>query len=60
MEKEKRVMETSWWESLIEEGNGLVLMCRVMLSKTLIQFSVDGQGCVPSQLFDFEAKLLWR
>ena len=23
-----------------------------MLSKSLIQFSVDGQGCVPSLLFD--------
>ena len=23
-----------------------------MLSKSLIQFSVDGQGCVPSRLFD--------
>ena len=30
----------------------LVLMGRAMLSKTLIQFSVDGQGCVPSLLFD--------
>ena len=27
---------------------GLVLMGRGMLSKSLIQFSVDGQGCVPS------------
>ena len=31
---------------------GLVLMGRVMLSKSLIQFSVDGQGCVPTLLFD--------
>jgi len=30
---------------------GLVLKGRAMLSKSLIQFSVDGQGCVPS-LFD--------
>ena len=29
-----------------------VLMGRTMLSKYLIQFSVDGQGCVPSLLFD--------
>ena len=30
-------------------GNlGLVLMGRAMLSKSLIQFSVDGWGCVPS------------
>ena len=30
---------------------GLVLMGRAMLSKSLIQFSVDGRGCVPSLLF---------
>ena len=31
---------------------GIVLMGRAMLSKSLIQFSVDRQGCVPSLLFD--------
>ena len=31
---------------------GLVLMGRVMLSKSLPQFSVEGRGCVPSLLFD--------
>ena len=31
---------------------GLVLMGGAMLSKSLIQFSVDGRGCVPSLLFD--------
>ena len=31
---------------------GLVMMGRAMLSKSLIQFSVDGWGCVPSLLFD--------
>ena len=30
---------------------GLILMSEAMLSKSLIQFSVDGQGCLPS-LFD--------
>ena len=30
---------------------GLVLMGRVMFSKSLIPFSVDAQGCVPSLLF---------
>jgi len=30
----------------------LVLMGGTMLSKSLIQFSVDGQGCIPSLLFD--------
>ena len=29
---------------------GLVLMGRAKLTKSLIQFSVDGQGCVPSLL----------
>ena len=27
-------------------------MGRAMLSKSLIQFSIDGRGCVPSLLFD--------
>ena len=31
---------------------GLVLLGRVMLSKSLIQFSLEGWGCVPSLLFD--------
>ena len=31
---------------------GVVLMGRVMFSKSLIQFSVDGWGCVPSLLLD--------
>ena len=30
---------------------GLVLMGRAMFSKSLIQFPVDGWGCVPSLLF---------
>ena len=34
-------------------GNlGLGLMGRDMLNKSLIQFSVDGQGCVPFLLLD--------
>ena len=31
---------------------GLVLMGRDMFSNSLIQTSVDGQGCIPSLLFD--------
>ena len=51
MEKSKRLMEASLWERL--RGKlGLVLMGRAMLSKSIIQFSVDGQGCIPSLLFD--------
>ena len=51
MEKDKRLMETSWCERLTE---GKILSCShwlAMLSKTLIQFSVDGWDCVPSLLF---------
>ena len=36
----------------MREKLGVVLMGGAMLSKSLIQFSVDGQGCVPSLLFD--------
>ena len=35
-----------------------VLMGRAMFSKSLTQFSVDGQGCVPSLLFDLRPKLV--
>ena len=31
-------------------------MGRAVLKKSLIQFSVDGQGCVPSLLFDLRPK----
>ena len=31
---------------------GLVLMGRAMFSKSLIQFSIEEQGCVPSLFFD--------
>ena len=31
---------------------GFVLMGGAMLSKSLIQFSIDGRGCVPSLLLD--------
>ena len=34
------------------EKLGVVLMGGAMLSKSLIQFSVDGWGCVLSLLFD--------
>ena len=49
MEKDKRLMETSLWERLTEGETG---SCSDgWLSKSLIQFSVDGWGCVPSLLF---------
>ena len=51
MEKDKRLMEASWWERLTEGETGSCSEGQ-MLSKSLIQFSVEGQGCVPSLLID--------
>ena len=48
MEKDERLMETDWMSGKL----GLILMGGAMLSKSLIQFSVYGQGCVPCLLFD--------
>ena len=42
MDKDKRLMEASWWQRQGEMG--LVLMGGAMLHKSLIQFSVGGQG----------------
>ena len=52
MVKDKRLMKASWWRDWLRGKLGLVLMGGAMLSKSLIQFSVDGLGCVPSLLFD--------
>ena len=52
MDKDKRLLEASRWERLTVGNLGLVLMGGAMLSKSLIQFPVDGRGCVPSLLFD--------
>ena len=38
---------------------GLVLMDGAMLSNSLIQLSVDGQGCVPSLMFDLRPNYGW-
>ena len=46
----KRLLEASLGERLTEGET--VLMGGAMLSKSVIQFSADGQGCVPSLLFD--------
>ena len=50
-DKDKRLMEVSSWERLLGKL-GLVLMGGALLSISLIQFSVDWQGSVPSLLFD--------
>ena len=51
MEKDKRLMGASWWERLAEWETDLALRGRAMLCKSLIQFSVDGWGCVPSIIY---------
>ena len=51
MKKDKRLMEASWWEKLTEGETGSCSDGGAMLSKSLIQFSVDGWSCVPSLLF---------
>jgi len=49
IEKDKSLMEAAWWET--DWGGNWVLFWWAMLSKSLIQFSVDGWSCVPSLLF---------
>ena len=45
-------MEASYWERLTVGKLDPILMGGTMLSKCLIQFSVDEWGCLPSLLFD--------
>ena len=53
MDKDKRLMETSWWERL--KGRlGLVLMGEAMLSKSLIQFLLMGGAVFPSCYYYLE------
>ena len=51
MEKDKRLMEASDGKDWLRGKLGLVLSHRTMLSKSLIQFSVDEWGCVPSIIY---------
>ena len=51
MEKDKRFMEASLWERLTEGKTGSCSAGQDHLSTLLIQFPVDGWGCVPSLLF---------
>ena len=50
MNKYKRLMELPDGRDWLWGKLGLVLMSWAMLSKSLFQFSVDGQGCVPTLL----------
>ena len=40
----------------LREKLGLVLMVGAMVSKSLIHFSLDGWGCIPSLLFGLRPK----
>ena len=52
MDKNKLIlMEASWWERLAVGESGFVLMGRAMLSKSLMQFSINWHACVPFLLF---------
>ena len=53
-DKDKRLMEAFWWERLTEGETGSYSDGLAMLSKSLIQFSVEGWGSVPSLLFDLK------
>ena len=52
MEKDRSLLKLPDGRDWLRGKLDLVLMGRAMLSKSLIQFSVDGFGCVPSLLFD--------
>ena len=58
MEMDKRLMEASWWDRLTEGDTGSCSMGGVMLSKSLIHFSVDGWSCVPSLLFTWDQTMV--
>ena len=45
-------MEASWWERLTVGELGLVLIGGAILSKSLIQFSIDVQSYIPTLLSD--------
>ena len=59
MDKDKRLMETSWCGDWLWGKLSLVLMVGTMFSKSLIQFSVDWCGWVPSLLFDLRPNYGW-
>ena len=65
MEKDKRLMKTSWWDRLTMGETGSCSVGKAILSKSLIQFSVDGWNCVPSLLLTWGQtmvevmKLMW-
>ena len=51
LEKDKRFLKACWWDRPSEGDTGSCSDMLVLLSKSLIQFSVGGWGCVSSLLF---------
>ena len=51
MHTDNGLMESSQWEVLTVGETWSCPMDGAMLSKSLLQFSVEGWGCVPSLLF---------
>ena len=56
MDKDNRLMEGSFLMGEADWGGNWVLFWWAMLSKSLIQLSVDGWGCVLALLFDLRPK----
>ena len=54
MEKDKRLWELPDGIDRLRGKLGLVLMGGAMLSKSLIQFSIDGPGCVQPYLAEID------
>ena len=57
-EKDKRLMEAFCWERLTGGETGSYSDGWAKLSKSFVQFSVDGQGYVPSLFFDLHTKCM--
>ena len=61
MDRDKRLMEASWWERVTEGELGLVLMARAVLSKSLIQFIFCCWARLCSlPVVRLESKLWWK
>ena len=55
MEKDTNLWKLPDGRDRLRGKLSLVLMGRAMLSKSLVQFSVEGRDCVPSLLFDLRS-----
>ena len=60
IDKDKRLMDASWWERLTVGEAGSCSDGQTMLSKSLTQFFIDGWGCSPSLFFDLRPKTFFK